>query len=104
MIGGLFSFTRRLCSLAVLVALISGCNGQSSTQPADSMTQDQFIDLAERELERLNISPAGRTPTVTRKADAVTVVFPPPRGARAGDFTIVLDPRSGAVLRTEIRR
>lgn len=69
------------------------------------ISEAQAIEHAKRWLTDMQTSTHGRSASVTLVGKEVyTVIFPPPKGMRAGNFTVKVDAQTGKVLDGEIER
>ena len=66
--------------------------------------RSQYVEAAQVLLERHRLSWEGREPVVVCNGDEVTVTFPPPKGARAGEFIIRMERETKKILDVKIWR
>ena len=88
-------------------ARLNAANEARKSQGVPSLTpseRSQFLKASQALLERHRLSWEGREPVVVLNGDEVTVTFPPPKGARAGDFIIIMERETKKILDVKIWR
>lgn len=68
------------------------------------ISEQEAIERAKERLAQSNISFKGREVTVSLTGSNYKVVFPPPKLTLGGDFTILVDAKTGEIQDVTIER